>query len=279
MLNRLVATLVRPWLGRRSFQPFWEKLYRLSLKGLNIGSSSVPADSGELWVLDQVKKSLPDSRPAVVFDVGANVGIYATEVLARFKQLQLYCFEPSLKTFEVLRTNLNQDCRVKLFCLGFGDAEGTVDLYSDSDTSGLASVYNRRLEHLNIQLKANEKVSLKTLDSFCSQQVIQHIDLLKVDVEGNEFNVLKGGQQLMASGSIDFIQFEFGGTNIDAKTFFRDFYYLLDPNYKIYRILKDGLAPVHTYDERYEIFVLANFLCISKRWLAGFSQAENSFGV
>src|SRR5438552_447758 len=155
MLNKLKDALVRPWLGRRSFQPVWEKLQRLSLKGLNIGSSSVPADSGELWVLDQLTKVLPDAAPAVVFDVGANVGIYATEVLARFKRLQLYCFEPSLKTFEALRANLNQDSRVKLFHLGFGDVEETVDLYSDTDISGLASIYNRRLEHLNIQLKAS----------------------------------------------------------------------------------------------------------------------------
>ena len=50
------------------------------------------------------------------------------------------------------------------------------------------------------------------------------IDLLKLDVEGNELLALKG-----LSDSIEYIkiiQFEFGGSNIDSRTYFQDFYYL-----------------------------------------------------
>lgn len=63
---------------------------------------------------------------------------------------------------------------------------------------------------------------------------------------------------------IDAIQFEFGGCNIDSRTFFQDFFYLLKDNYKIYRVLKDGLLEMPIYKETYEIFITINYLAIKK---------------
>jgi Methyltransferase FkbM domain len=76
-----------------------------------------------------------------------------------------------------------------------------------------------------------------------------------VDVEGNELNVLKGASEMIRKGNIDFIQFEFGGTDIDSRTFFQDFYYLLKDNYKIYRIYRNGLDPIRQYNQTQEIFL------------------------
>ena len=63
---------------------------------------------------------------------------------------------------------------------------------------------------------------------------------------------------------IDAIQFEFGGCNIDSRTFFQDFFYLLKDHYKIYRVLKDGLLEMPIYKETYEIFITINYLAIKK---------------
>jgi len=69
---------------------------------------------------------------------------------------------------------------------------------------------------------------------------------------------------MLHSGSIDFIQFEFGGCNIDSRTYFQDFYYLLKDNYKIYRIVKDGIYPINQYREMYEAFITTNYLAEKK---------------
>ena len=53
----------------------------------------------------------------------------------------------------------------------------------------------------------------------------QEIDIMKLDVEGHELDVLEGSRKTI--NSIKLIQFEFGGCNIDSKTFFQDFYYFL----------------------------------------------------
>ena len=154
---------------------------------------------------------------------------------------------------------------MKLFNFGFSDKKESVTLYSNKEGSGLASVYNRRLDHFDINLNYKELTHLESLHNFCKNKDIKHINFLKLDVEGHEYKVLKGAKDLINNNFIDFIQFEFGGTNIDSRTFFQDFYYLLNPYYKIYRILKDGLMNIDNYKETHEIFRTTNFLAISKK--------------
>jgi len=109
-----------------------------------------------------------------------------------------------------------------------------------------------------------EKVEMKTIDCFCEENNIKRIDFLKLDVEGNELKVLEGAKGIIKSGNVDFIQFEFGGCNIDSRTYFQDFYYLLYKDYDLYRILKDGLFHIDKYKEIYECFITTNFFAVRK---------------
>ena len=65
----------------------------------------------------------------------------------------------------------------------------------------------------------------------------------------------------MERGGIGFIQVEFGGCHIDSRTYFHDFYELLTPRYRIYRIVTDGLRPLTAYREISEIFTTTNYMC------------------
>ena len=145
------------------------------------------------------------------------------------------------------------------------DSENSQLLYTNKDGSGLASVYKRKLDHFGISMDKSEEIKLSTLDIYCKMNDIDRINFLKIDIEGHELNALYGAIELIKNKKIDYIQFEFGGTNIDSKTYFRDFYYLLNDNYKIYRILKDGLFEIATYKETYEIFSAINYLAIKKQ--------------
>ena len=60
------------------------------------------------------------------------------------------------------------------------------------------------------------------------------------------------------------IQFEFGGCNIDRRTYFQDFWYLLKDNFDIYRISPKGPILIKKYSERDEAFVMTNYLAINK---------------
>lgn len=81
---------------------------------------------------------------------------------------------------------------------------------------------------------------------------------MKIDVEGNEYNVLLGSETFLKSKKIKFIQFEFGANTIESRFFLKDFFDLL-ADYKIYRIVKNGLIELN-YSELYEIQLPHNFL-------------------
>ena len=65
--------------------------------------------------------------------------------------------------------------------------------------------------------------------------------------------------------SIDIVTFEFGGGNIDTRTFFRDFYYFFKANsMTLFRITPSGyLFPMRSYKEIDEQFRAVNYLAVS----------------
>lgn len=238
---------------------------------MNICVGDGAVDPGEIWVLKYINESVCGDVPVVVFDVGANTGLYSAEVIKHFAvDLRLYSFEPACETYQLLTQRMSTNRNVECFNFGFGDCEESATLYSWSGLSGLSSVYDRfhfnRNGHFGEQAhQSKETVRLRTIDSFCAERKIDRIALLKLDVEGHELKVLHGASQFIQSGAIDFIQFEFGGTNLDSKTFLHDFVDLLSPRYRLYRILKDGLASMEPYNERSEIFLYSNYLAVLKK--------------
>lgn len=246
--------------GQLQYQSFFEELYQLAVSGMNIGGGTSVYDSGELQVIRYVKSKIKDSENIVIFDVGANIGGYSLLLKQEFgNSATIHAFEPSPVTYGRLKINIGNNENIFLHNLGFGNEITKTKLYTNYDESGLASLYKRRLDHFNIYMNKMEEVSIETIDSFCRDK-IKHIHFLKLDVEGNEINILKGAEQMMSSNNIDFIQFEFGGCNIDSRTYFQDFYYLLNDKYMINRIVKDGLYPIKQYKEMYENFVTTNYL-------------------
>lgn len=256
--------------GKKSLQPFFTKLHRISLAGLNFGGGDNVGNSGERNVISYLRKHIGPGAVPVVFDVGANAGIYTREVLDVFgEKADIYCFEPLKGAFGILSGNMKGRANVKLYNFGFGEKEMSAVIHSNDPASPLASCFKRDAAHLGVDMKHSETIALKRLDGFCAEQSISHIDLLKVDVEGAELAVLKGAGRLIDTGAISIIQFEFGICDIDSRTFFKDFFVMLHPRYRIYRILKDGFEPVDAYTEAHEVFLTTNYMAVSRKELKG----------
>jgi FkbM family methyltransferase len=246
--------------GKNKCQPFFERLYSEALTGMNIGSGGNYLASGEKCIVKHIAQKHKNLKTIIVFDVGANVGNYskmAADVLG--DNACLYAFEPSKATFQRLEENTKLIKNITRYNFGFSDMDTEITLYSDKESSGLASVYKRNLEHFSINMGNTETIEVKTIDAFCMENKIDSIDFLKMDVEGNELKVLHGAKNLINNGGIESLQFEFGGCNIDSRTYFQDFYYLLKDRYKIYRIVQDGLFEIKQYREIYECFITTNF--------------------
>jgi FkbM family methyltransferase len=209
---------------------------------------------------------------SIFFDVGANVGGYTKSLLsnsaisANLKELHL--FEPSAKTFAVLKSNMT-DSRARCVNKGCSDTTQILKLHTNADTSGLASLYHRRLDHFGIAMGQYEEVQVIRLDEYVKEQGIDYIHFAKFDVEGHELACFRGGESLFSGQKIGALQFEFGGCNIDSRTYFQDFFYFLKKyGYTILRLTARGsLFGIEHYSEDLEYFNTTNYFAVSRKML------------
>jgi len=253
--------------GKKNIQKYFEFAHATALDGMNYGNSGEYKNSGEIGAAEYVKSKLQNTAEKItVFDVGANLGKYAVELANVFSdKCIIYSFEPSLETYNAMVKNVESNNKIIPCNFGFGETETSLKLYTDRSQSGSASIYKRKLDHFNIEMSKHEEVSISTIDNFCLKNNIEKIHFLKLDIEGNEYNALLGAEKKLKEKKINFIQFEFGGCNIDSRTYFQDFWYLLKDDYNFYRIVKNGLRPIKNYSESLEIFITINFLLELKK--------------
>jgi FkbM family methyltransferase len=136
-------------------------------------------------------------RPGdVVFDVGANVGHYTALV----SQLvgpsgEVHAFEPTGRTFGLLARNVANNRNARLNRLGLSDHHGPLRLlYGEGGNASLNSFG----EPFGAGAAPNgeyqsEVVWVTTLDQYIRDRRVGRIDALKIDVEGWEERVLRGG--------------------------------------------------------------------------------------
>jgi FkbM family methyltransferase len=219
--------------------------------------------NGELWLL---KTILPELK--TVFDVGSHVGNWASQVLQLNPRIDLHCFEPCKKTFQVIQQKeFEQNVTCNNFGLGSDNTRKTLFVYGDLSEGN--SLYLRRgLEKIvGTELQAQtEQVEIRTLDSYCNEKNITEIDFLKIDVEGNELDVIKGGKEYFEGERIKIVQFEYGGSYIDSRILLKDFFDFFDGvNYSIFLLYPTRVCLIPNYDQRLENFQYKNFLAIKNK--------------
>ena len=225
------------------------------------------ASNGELHLIE---KYIPKSK--IVFDVGANVGLWSESVLTLNQHIELHCFEPNLFAYEKLVKQLSsysENVIINNFALGSSPDEKL--LYIFDEGSPLNSLWKRKgLESYGHSTpRTVEKVKIGTLSNYCSENHISNIDFIKIDVEGHELEVIKGGRELFENQRVNMIQFEYGGTYLDSRTFLRDvFEFFSDLNYSFYKLFPFPklLAHVSSYDVSYENFQYSNWIVIRNGW-------------
>jgi FkbM family methyltransferase len=178
----------------------------------------------------------------VVFDVGANEGQTAEYYVRAFPCAQIYSFEPVAATYKSLVKRASRWPRVRAFQLAFADSNRTARIQL-VPISGLNSLRNELSN--SSSSSCSELVTIRTLASFCAEQEISHIDLLKTDAEGFDLEVLKGAEAMLRARQIQFILAEvtFHPENAHNTSFFRLAEYLQGLGYYFVDIYDDDTGP------------------------------------
>lgn len=158
-----------------------------------------------------------------IFDVGANIGMFTMFVNQQCKNPTIYAFEPAPPLFEVLRLNTNlHEINAKLFNHGIANEPKTANFTFYPNSSGMSSFFADQEEEKQVltaimdnQLQSGmagmEQImeyreqlleerlkseaftcELKTISQVISENNVEFIDLLKVDVQKSEWEVIQG---------------------------------------------------------------------------------------
>jgi FkbM family methyltransferase len=195
-------------------------------------------------------------------DVGGNFGNWTAELKREIPSAKIVIFEPSKEAFKHLETRFAMLNDVKFVNIALGKANKVTTLFADKSASGLASLTKRRVEHFGIDFSYEEEIRVSTLDSWVSTNENSVIpNVLKMDVEGHELDVLEGATKTLEN--IEIIQFEFGGSNIDTRTYFQDFWYFFqEKGFELHRLTPRGPILVVHYSENDEVFRPTNYIAV-----------------
>jgi len=219
-----------------------------------------PGQNAEIYFQNQGNYEVSETRfcinhiqpGMVIFDVGANIGLY-TLLFAKLAGLtgSVHTFEPDIKNYRRLCANI--------YLNGFEDVVKVnrravfsrsqivkLNTFPDSvnawHTLGNLELPDPWNTGKTIKPSSIQEIEAVSLDDYCHNNGINHVDFLKVDVEGAELDVLQGATNLFHAGKIKCVMFEISLPQIQGMGHSPEdlYHFFHEHGYDIYQILTDG---------------------------------------
>lgn len=147
---------------------------------------------------------------AVIFDVGANIGLISMMLQKQHQDAQFYAFEPVLPTFKKMKKNIQLNNLLQNICLfniGFSDKCENIEFYLPGTDEAASMQPVDDNFYLKKSTDAGEITNRETMqkiwctvtkiDTFIEENKIKKLDFIKIDTEGNEKFVLEGGKETL----------------------------------------------------------------------------------
>jgi FkbM family methyltransferase len=207
-------------------------------------------------------------RPGdTVFDLGANTGQYTCLFCTLAgKEGSIHAFEPIAPTFAMLEENTARYAKkydLTLNNVAMGDSEGYITMFIADGRFTEASM----VQHSSSAKAENYECRVTTVDSYMKEKNIDHVDVIKCDVEGAELLAMRGAKGLL-QGSTPPILFleawsewtkDFGYQPPDLFEFLER-----EGAYQIYHVYKGGIKKISPREplppDSFPDFL--NFLCV-----------------
>jgi len=211
-----------------------EKIVSKSYHILKNRIHRTPPTAQEIEEMNRVRffnrnKWLAEKKFKSIIDIGANIGQFAKKAKWLFPDAKLYSFEPIPFVYEELKNNFKDDCNFRAFNCALGDEEGETSFYLNgfSDSSSMLKMTDVHKD--NFPITFNEQsinVEIKKLDNVMSVNQIEKPYLVKLDVQGYEEKVIRGGENIISNA--DFIITEDSFAELyEKQPLFNDIYNLL----------------------------------------------------
>lgn len=234
----------------------------------NVGESkSRNREFQEKFSRDKLLRHLIKTPEPIVFDVGAHHGESVAYLKSVFPKSAIYSFEPDPDSFALLSASSVEN--VHYFNLALSDADGTSIFYRNqiSHTNSLLRVNLNSRDSIGIARATaendskffenfNKECEVRTvrLDTFAQQHSVNRVDLLKIDVQGAECRVLKGGEATLRKVGVIVLEISFFDY-YEHQTAFGDVEEILSPHgFRLFSISELSNNPMNGRTDWAEVF-------------------------
>jgi len=189
--------------------------------------------------------------PLVVIDVGCRWG-FADVWTGLGDRCTIIGFDPDVEECELLRQRYRGQPHVRVEPVGLGAEPGLATLYMTKNPGGY-SLYppsdDAVARHPGLEtgnLVGTTVVGVTTLDDWCTENAMPHVDIVKIDTQGSELDILRGGERMLESVRALEVEVEFDELYEGVPLFADIDRYLREQGFLLWRL--KNLAHYAQYD-------------------------------
>lgn len=164
----------------------------------------------------QKKMNIHKNGEVMFLDVGGQIGWYTT-IIGR-KGYKVFSFEPMKINQYIIRHNLCMDKSIDITYInkGLDKEEKVCHLYSETSNVGNAELFCDENERPTSR-RNRGAIELMKLDDFVYYLKNQNLAVIKMDIEGNEYNAVKGGRKIFLEMHVPYIVTEYSPFMMEHK--------------------------------------------------------------
>lgn len=140
------------------------------------------------------------TEASVVFDLGGYVGQWTSDIFSKY-QCNIYVFEPVTEYYDIIRKRFSKNKKIKAFNFGLSNKNETLEIFVHESSSSAF-----------VKGEKAQSMELRRCDEFVQAENLKNIDLMKINIEGGEYDLL---DHILDKGLI--------GQIVDLQVQFHDF--------------------------------------------------------
>lgn len=223
-------------------------------KGVDL---QTPSRRDALNAFTMQQRLLAASQVKTIIDGGGHHGVVARQYVGLFPGAKVYSFEPTPATFQVLGRNVAGIGAIEAVNAAVGDRDGEVEFYIDEVEQANSLLPRSPGEGNSGRAQRSVRAEMVRLETFLARKGIDHVDILKLDLEGYELPALRGCGRLVDDGRADllYIETRFDDEDRGATTFPQLCEYLLPRGYEFFSFYDPRFDPAMQFHWGDSIFV------------------------
>ena len=210
---------------------FYDFLRNSSYKTIKINERDIKFFTPSTVVKERVKKIFtkePDTidwinslqrfdlnKDSILWDIGANIGLFSIYASTRYKDLNIFAFEPSMNNLSILSRNISINDLADNISINQFPLTNKINKYlklkeGNFVEGGALNTFGEEFDYegKNFNEKNAYKIFGTTIDYLINERILTIPDFIKIDVDGIEHLILEGGKDLLKEKKLKSIQIE-----------------------------------------------------------------------